>query len=224
MIALFIEPRLNWGKKGGTTGKHARPFVDGFFISRTKSRKLYARRGNQVFIVSQEQENAKSVFNPVSSRVSFPLIEERVLAFWNDHDIVEKVDQVRKDAPLFTLYEGPPTANGTPGIHHVLARVFKDIIPRFKTMRGYRAVRKGGWDTHGLPVELEIEKELGTSSKREIEDLVPGDVQASIQRFNDLCRTSVMRYVQEWEDLTNRIAFWVAVSYTHLTLPTILLV
>ena len=168
-------------------------------------------------MVSQEQENAKSVFKPVSSRVSFPLIEERILAFWNDHDIVDKVDQVRKDAPLFTLYEGPPTANGTPGIHHVLARVFKDIIPRFKTMRGYRAVRKGGWDTHGLPVELEIEKELGTSSKREIEDLVPGDVQASIQRFNDLCRTSVMRYVQEWEDLTNRIAFWVDMPNAYVT-------
>lgn len=120
------------------------------------------------------------------------------------------VEQARKDAPPFTLYEGPPTANGKPGIHHVLARVFKDVIPRYKTMQGFRPVRQGGWDTHGLPVELEIEKELGISSKREIEEY-------GIERFNALCRESVMRYVKEFEDLTGRIGFWVDMPNAYVT-------
>ena len=118
--------------------------------------------------------------------------------------------RAREGAPLFTLYEGPPTANGAPGIHHVLARVFKDVIPRYKTMKGYRPVRKGGWDTHGLPVELEIEKELGISTKGEIEEY-------GIEKFNALCRASVMRYVQEWETLTDRIGFLVDMDDPYVT-------
>jgi isoleucyl-tRNA synthetase len=107
-------------------------------------------------------------FKPVSSKVDFAALEEQVLQFWREQQVFRRTWQERQDAPLFMLYEGPPTANGSPGIHHVLARVYKDCIPRFKTMKGYRAFRKGGWDTHGLPVELEVEKELGIRSKQEI--------------------------------------------------------
>ncbi|MEE8442728.1 MAG: class I tRNA ligase family protein, partial [Dehalococcoidia bacterium] len=159
---------------------------------------------------SPERVQDGSCFKPVSSKVSFPEMEERILRFWKEHDIFHQVDQVRKDAPPFTLYEGPPTANGTPGIHHVLARVFKDVIPRYKTMRGFRPVRQGGWDTHGLPVELEIEKELGISTKPQIEEY-------GIERFNALCRESVMRYVKEWEELTDRIGFWIDMPSAYIT-------
>ncbi|MEK7777170.1 MAG: class I tRNA ligase family protein, partial [Chloroflexota bacterium] len=151
-----------------------------------------------------------TIFKPVSSKVSFPEMEERILRSWRERDMLRLVEQTRKDAPPFTLYEGPPTANGKPGIHHVLARVFKDVIPRYKTMQGFRPVRQGGWDTHGLPVELEIEKELGISSKREIEEY-------GIERFNALCKESVMRYVKEFEELTDRIGFWIDMPNAYVT-------
>ena len=160
--------------------------------------------------MAESETKESAVFKPVSPRVSFPKMEEEVLAFWKETDILRRIDQAREDAPLFTLYEGPPTANGAPGIHHVLARVFKDVIPRYKTMKGYRPVRKGGWDTHGLPVELEIEKELGISTKGEIEEY-------GIEKFNALCRASVMRYVQEWETLTDRIGFLVDMDDPYVT-------
>ena len=160
--------------------------------------------------MAESETKESAVFKPVSPRVSFPRMEEEVLAFWKETDILRRIDRAREGAPLFTLYEGPPTANGAPGIHHVLARVFKDVIPRYKTMQGYRPVRKGGWDTHGLPVELEIEKELGISTKGEIEEY-------GIEKFNALCRASVMRYVQEWETLTDRIAFLVDMDDPYVT-------
>ena len=160
--------------------------------------------------MAESETKESAVFKPVSPRVSFPKMEEEVLAFWKETDILRRIDRAREEAPLFTLYEGPPTANGAPGIHHVLARVFKDVIPRYKTMKGYRPVRKGGWDTHGLPVELEIEKELGISTKGEIEEY-------GIEKFNALCRASVMRYVQEWETLTDRIAFLVDMDDPYVT-------
>ncbi len=160
--------------------------------------------------MAESETKESAVFKPVSPRVSFPRMEEEVLAFWKETDILRRIDQAREGAPLFTLYEGPPTANGAPGIHHVLARVFKDVIPRYKTMKGYRPVRKGGWDTHGLPVELEIEKELGISTKGEIEEY-------GIEKFNALCRASVMRYVQEWETLTDRIGFLVDMDDPYVT-------
>ena len=160
--------------------------------------------------MAESETKESAVFKPVSPRVSFPRMEEEVLAFWKETDILRRIDQAREGAPLFTLYEGPPTANGAPGIHHVLARVFKDVVPRYKTMKGYRPVRKGGWDTHGLPVELEIEKELGISTKGEIEEY-------GIEKFNALCRASVMRYVQEWEALTDRIAFLVDMDDPYVT-------
>ncbi len=152
------------------------------------------------------------MFNPVSSRVNFPQMEEEVLRFWRERDIQRRSEAEKPaDAPTFMLFDGPPTANGSPGIHHVLSRVFKDIIPRFKTMQGYRAIRKGGWDTHGLPVELEVEKELGFTTKQQIEEY-------GIEAFNARCRESVFRYVQEWEALTERVGFWVDMQHPYVTL------
>jgi isoleucyl-tRNA synthetase len=149
-------------------------------------------------------------FERVESRVNFPELEEAVLRFWKENRVFEQSLELRRGGPTYILYEGPPTANGLPGIHHVLARVFKDIMPRFKTMQGYYTPRIGGWDTHGLPVELEVEKELGISTKPEIEAY-------GIERFNARCRESVMRYVREWEELTDRIAFWIDMKNAYIT-------
>jgi isoleucyl-tRNA synthetase len=116
----------------------------------------------------------------------------------------------RRGGSLYVLYDGPPTANASPGIHHVLARVFKDVFPRYKTMKGYYASRRAGWDTHGLPVELAVENELGLKSKREIEDY-------GIAEFNKRCRQNVLRYVKEWETLTDRIGFWIDMKHPYIT-------
>jgi len=151
------------------------------------------------------------MFKPVSSRVSFPELDANVLQQWKDKDVFRRSESERPNAPLFMMYEGPPTANGSPGIHHVLARVFKDVICRYRTMKGYRVHRKGGWDTHGLPVELEVEKELGLKSKRDIEDY-------GIEAFNEKCRASVFRYVKEWETMTDRIGYWVDMDDPYVTL------
>ena len=151
------------------------------------------------------------MFKAVSSRVSFPEIDASVLKLWKDKDVFQRTTTEREDAPLFMLFEGPPTANGSPGIHHVLARVFKDVICRHRTMKGYRCLRKGGWDTHGLPVELEVERELGLSNKRDIEDY-------GIERFNQKCRENVFHYLKEWETLTDRIGFWVDMDHPYVTL------
>lgn len=151
------------------------------------------------------------MFKTIPSRVSFPELDASILEYWQEKDIFHRTETEREDGPIFMLYEGPPTANGNPGIHHVLARVFKDVMCRYRTMKGYRCVRKGGWDTHGLPVELEIEKELGLSSKREIEEY-------GIEKFNQKCKESVFRYVKDWEVLTDRIGFWVDMEHPYVTL------
>ena len=114
-------------------------------------------------------------------------------------------------AEVWSFYEGPPTANGRPGSHHVLSRVFKDVYPRYRTMRGYRVPRKAGWDCHGLPVELEVEKVLGISSKQEIEAF-------GIAEFNARCRESVFAYVEDWNRLTERIGFWIDLDDPYVTL------
>ena len=150
------------------------------------------------------------MFKPVDTRVSFPKLEEEVLAFWQQNAIFRRSIEERPEDRLFIFYEGPPTANARPGIHHVLSRVFKDLIPRYKTMQGYRVPRKGGWDTHGLQVELEIEKELGLKSKPEIE-------QYGIAAFNAKCKESVSRYVEEWTRLSERIAFWADYDDPYVT-------
>jgi len=136
--------------------------------------------------------------------------EERILAYWKEKGIFEK--SLEKKAPKgeFVFYEGPPTANGRPGIHHLEARAFKDAIPRYKTMRGFHVRRKGGWDTHGLPVELAVEKELGLKSKKEIETY-------GIAAFNEKCKESVWKYVHEWEDFTKRMGYWVDLKDPYIT-------
>ena len=151
------------------------------------------------------------MFKEVPSKVSFTAMEEGVLRFWKENNIFEKSLEMRRDVPRYVFYEGPPTANGRPGLHHVLARVFKDLFPRYKTMRGYLVHRRAGWDTHGLPVELEIEEELGLNSKQAIEDY-------GVVEFNAKCRESVFRYVKEWEELTDRIGFWIDMEKPYVTL------
>lgn len=150
------------------------------------------------------------------SGIDFPKMEEDVLARWEQEHIFEKT--LQKPAPRgnFVFYEGPPTANGKPGIHHVEARAYKDIIPRYKTMRGYHVERKAGWDTHGLPVELEVEKKLGISGKPQIEKL-KGTVTESIAHFNALCKESVWTYLEDWKRLTKRIGFWVDLEHPYVT-------
>ena len=151
------------------------------------------------------------MFQPVSSKVNFTLFEERILRFWREHHIFEKSVRARQGAPRFVFYEGPPTANGSPGIHHVLSRTFKDVISRYKAMRGYYAPRKAGWDTHGLPVELEIEKMLGFAGKAQIEEY-------GVARFNEHCRESVFEYIKQWEAVTERIGFWLDMEHPYITL------
>ncbi|HEY1285059.1 MAG TPA: isoleucine--tRNA ligase [Solirubrobacterales bacterium] len=150
-------------------------------------------------------------FRPVDTRQSFPELEEHVLARWRDRDVFRRSLANREGAEVWSFYEGPPTANGRPGSHHVLARVFKDVYPRYRTMCGYRVPRKAGWDCHGLPVELEVEKQLGISSKQEIEEL-------GIAEFNRRCRESVFEYVEEWNRLTERIGFWIDLDDPYVTL------
>jgi len=151
------------------------------------------------------------MFRPVSSKFDFPKMEEEILRFWRENSIFQKSVDGRKGGPRFTLYEGPPTANGNPGIHHVLARVFKDVIPRYKVMKGYYAPRIAGWDTHGLPVELDVEKKLSLKNKKEIEEY-------GIDKFNAKCRESVFTYLKEWNTLTDRIAFWVDQKHAYITM------
>ncbi len=149
-----------------------------------------------------------------------PTEEEQILAFWEKERIFERSVNERSADKPYVFYEGPPTANGKPGIHHILGRTFKDAIPRYKTMQGYRVERKAGWDTHGLPVELQVEKALGISGKPQIEAIVEGDVAASIAKFNALCRESVWQYKDEWERLTKRMGFWLDMDHPYVTLDT----
>jgi len=150
------------------------------------------------------------MFEPVSSRLNITLMESEILRFWKRHDIFHQSMDLREGGPDYVFYEGPPSANGKPGVHHVLARVFKDMFPRYKCMQGYHVLRRGGWDTHGLPVEIEVEKRLGFTNKQEIEDF-------GIAKFNELCRESVFTYIKDWEKLTDRIGFWVDLDQAYVT-------
>jgi isoleucyl-tRNA synthetase len=150
------------------------------------------------------------MFKPVSPKLNVTLVEEEVLRFWKSRRIFEKTGEQRQGAPEYVFFEGPPTANGRPGAHHVMARSFKDIFPRYKTMRGFHVIRRGGWDTHGLPVELEVEKRLGFTNKAQIEEY-------GIAAFNALCKQSAFEYIADWEKLTERIAFWVDLGKAYVT-------
>jgi isoleucyl-tRNA synthetase len=147
----------------------------------------------------------------VDPRRDLPAMEQDVLKRWRERDVFAASLAAREGAPEWVFYEGPPTANGPPGSHHVLSRVFKDIYPRFQTMRGYRVERKGGWDCHGLPVEIAVEAKLGIKSKAEIE-------QYGIGRFNAECRDSVFAFLEEWDRLTERIGFWLDLEHAYRTL------
>ena len=144
------------------------------------------------------------------SKSSFPKAEEEILAFWEKEDIFKKSLANTKNGKSFVFFEGPPTANGQPGLHHVLARAYKDVILRYKTMRGFFVERKAGWDTHGLPVELQVEKELKISGKPEIEKY-------GIDKFNKKSKESVWRYKEDWERLTRRMAFWLDLEHPYIT-------
>jgi len=150
------------------------------------------------------------MFQPVATRVSFPELDQQVLAFWREQDVFRRSLKRREDGPRFVFYEGPPTANALPGIHHVLARSFKDLFPRYKTMRGYLVERKAGWDTHGLPVEIEVEKQLKISGKQDIE-------RYGIEAFNKLCRANVFEYIDEWAQVTERMGFWIDLEHAYRT-------
>jgi isoleucyl-tRNA synthetase len=153
----------------------------------------------------------KTLFAPVQQNPKFPELELETLKFWRENKVFERSLEQTKDGPLFSFYEGPPTANGQPGIHHVQARSFKDLFPRFRTMQGYSVPRKAGWDTHGLPVELGVEKKLGLNSKREVEAY-------GIGKFNAQCRESVFKYENEWRRFTERMGYWVNLDDPYMTL------
>src|SRR5439155_22418490 len=152
-----------------------------------------------------------TAIEPLDQKVRFPGLEESILEWWRSAEVFRRSLEWRKDAPEWIFYEGPPTANGKPGIHHVEPRTFKDVFPRYKTMTGHLVPRKAGWDCHGLPVEVEVEREIGTKTKRDIERF-------GIAEFTRLCRESVTRYVEDWERLTERIGFWLHMDEAYWTM------
>ncbi|MCK4818018.1 class I tRNA ligase family protein, partial [bacterium] len=146
----------------------------------------------------------------VKTPIIFPDLEKKILDYWEKNQIFKKSIETRSEDNPFIFYEGPPTANGKPGIHHVISRAVKDFVCRYKTMMGYRVDRKAGWDTHGSPVEIEVEKELGFKSKDQIESY-------GIEKFNKKCKESVFKYLKEWNDFTRRIGFWVNLDDPYIT-------
>ncbi len=150
------------------------------------------------------------MFKKLPSNVHYPDLEAKILAFWKENKIFERSVQERPEDKPFIFYEGPPTANGAPGVHHVISRAIKDLICRYKTMQGFRVERKAGWDTHGLPVEIEVEKALNLDSKEKIIDY-------GIDKFNKQCRESVWKYKQEWDNLTERIGYWIDLDDPYIT-------
>ena len=151
------------------------------------------------------------MFREVSSKVDFVQLEENILSFWKEQSVFDKSVLMREKGPHYVFYEGPPTANGNPGVHHVLARLYKDAVCRYKTMKGYHVPRKAGWDTHGLPVELEVERSLSLSGKDQIEKY-------GVARFNEHCRQSAFKYIERWQALTERLGYWLDMGHPYVTL------
>lgn len=150
------------------------------------------------------------MYNKVSTDLNFVEREKKILDFWNENNIFEKSIDEKKDKPTFTFYDGPPTANGMPHIGHVLTRVIKDLIPRYKTMKGHKVLRKAGWDTHGLPVELEVEKALGLDGKEQIEEY-------GLEPFLEKCKESVWKYKSLWEEFSGTVGFWADMDDPYVT-------
>ncbi len=151
------------------------------------------------------------MFREVNTKINFLHLEEDILRFWKEQGIFNKSIEVREREPHYAFYEGPPTTNGSPGVHHVLSRLYKDVVCRYKAMKGYHVPRKAGWDTHGLPVELEVESSLALTSKAQIEEY-------GVARFNDHCRQSAFKYIKEWEAMTERIGCWLDMEHPYMTL------
>lgn len=150
------------------------------------------------------------MYKELGTKLNLPEIEEKILEFWDKNDLFAKSISTRDENKRFVFYEGPPTANGRPGVHHVLARTVKDLVCRYMTMQGHRVERKAGWDTHGLPVEIEVEKSLGFKNKDEI-------VAYGVDNFNQKCRESVWQYKEDWDTLTRRMAYWIDLSSPYVT-------
>ncbi len=167
-------------------------------------------RGHAQRINSNESGNGIVKKYQEYKQVNYPEIGESVLNYWKENEIFEKSIANREGAETFTFFEGPPSANGTPGIHHVMARAIKDIFCRYKTLKGFQVKRKGGWDTHGLPVELQVEKELGITK----EDI---GKKISVEEYNKRCRETVMRFKDQWDDMTEKIGYWVDLDDPYIT-------
>ncbi|CDM67682.1 Isoleucine-tRNA ligase [Clostridium bornimense] len=150
------------------------------------------------------------MYKKMDNNKSFVEMEQDVIKLWKEEDVIKKSFEANPEGEYFTFYDGPPTANGKPHVGHVLTRVMKDLIPRYKVMKGYKVIRKAGWDTHGLPVELEIEKKLGISGKEQIEDY-------GVEKFTKECKDSVFTYVSMWEEMTNKIGYWVDMENPYVT-------
>ena len=151
------------------------------------------------------------MFKQNPEKVGYPNLEEAILKFWEENKVFEKSVSSRDESKSFTFYEGPPTANGKPGIHHVMARTLKDLVCRYKTLQGFRVERKAGWDTHGLPVEIEVEKSLGIKHKSEVLDY-------GVEKYNEACRKSVFTYLDLWEKMTTRMGYWIDLNSAYVTL------
>jgi len=151
------------------------------------------------------------MFKQNLEKSGYPQIEERILKFWEANKIFEKSISSRNENNPFTFYEGPPTANGKPGIHHVMSRTLKDLVCRYKTLKGFRVERKAGWDTHGLPVEIEVEKSLGIKQKSEVAEF-------GVEKYNEACRKSVFTYLDLWEKMTTRMGYWIDLNSAYVTL------
>ncbi|MDQ3350941.1 MAG: class I tRNA ligase family protein, partial [Actinomycetota bacterium] len=157
------------------------------------------------------EPDSASVYRPVPSRLDLPAVDREILAYWRANDTFAKSLALTAGGEPWTFYEGPPTANGAPGAHHIEARVFKDVFPRFRTMQGRYVERRAGWDCHGLPVELAVEKELGFAGKGDIE-------RYGIAEFNARCRESVLRHVDDFSELTERMGYWVDTDAAYRTM------
>jgi len=151
------------------------------------------------------------MFKQNLEKINYPEIEEKILKFWEENKIFDKSISSRDKSKSFTFYEGPPTANGKPGIHHVMARTLKDLVCRYKTLQGFRVERKAGWDTHGLPVEIEVEKKIGIKHKSEV-------IEYGVEKYNQACRESVFTYLDLWEKMTTRMGYWVDLDNAYITL------
>ena len=150
------------------------------------------------------------MYKYLAENINIPELEKEILKYWSENHVFEKSISTKSDDKYFTFYEGPPTANGLPGIHHVISRTVKDIVCRYKTMSGYQVHRKAGWDTHGLPVEVEVEKKLGLKSRNDIYEFGP-------EKFNNACKESIFTYLEQWENLTDRMGYWINLKDAYVT-------